>query len=216
MRRTIPSQARFGALGDFLRREDGVSAVELALLLPVAFVLSRACRVRRRGARHPAQGDARRAHDHRPRRQVSNTSNSSGAAAQPRAASRRSISRRSTITFRSPRWSSTPTIPPIFRPRSLRSKSRQRARRRRRVVWSEAYNGGTARTVGRRASRFAPTLACAVSSSCPFYLLLGETQYAYTPVGIANVLGTMTISGSIFMIPRSVTSNLDQLGFVTA
>jgi hypothetical protein len=72
------------------------------------------------------------------------------------------------------------------------------------VVWSEAYNGGTARTVG-ASIPIAPTLAT-VSSTYPFYLLLGETQYAYTPVGIADVLGSMTISGSIFMIPRSVTS----------
>ena len=37
------------------------------------------------------------------------------------------------------------------------------------------------------------------------YLLLGESQYTYTPVGLANLLGAMTISGQIFMIPRQTT-----------
>jgi Flp pilus assembly protein TadG len=68
------------------------------------------------------------------------------------------------------------------------------------VVWSEAYNGGTARPVGQTIPVNANITAAGAT-----YLLLGEVQYAYTPLGIANLLGSMTISGSIFMIPRSAT-----------
>jgi Flp pilus assembly protein TadG len=68
------------------------------------------------------------------------------------------------------------------------------------VIWSEAYNGGTARTPGSTL-----TVSSTLTGSGAAYLLLGESQYTYTPVGLANLLGAMTISGQIYMIPRQTT-----------
>ena len=68
------------------------------------------------------------------------------------------------------------------------------------VVWSESYNGGTARAVGSSVA-----VSSTLTGAGATYLLLGESQYTYTPVGLANLLGAMTISGQIFMIPRQTT-----------
>jgi Flp pilus assembly protein TadG len=69
------------------------------------------------------------------------------------------------------------------------------------VVWSEGYNGGVARTAGQTLT-LSPDIVAAGETN----LILAETQYNYSPVGIGEVIGPMTITGSIFMIPRSVSS----------
>lgn len=69
------------------------------------------------------------------------------------------------------------------------------------VVWSEGYNGGTPRTVGQ-----VVTLSSSLVAAGETNLILAETQYAYNPVGIGEAIGPMTISGSIYMIPRSASS----------
>jgi len=69
------------------------------------------------------------------------------------------------------------------------------------VVWSQGYNGGVARTVG-QIINLSPSVVAAGESN----LILAETQYTYNPVGIGEVVGPITITGSIFMIPRSVSS----------
>ncbi len=48
------------------------------------------------------------------------------------------------------------------------------------------------------------------------YLLLGETQYNFSPPGIAGLLGVMTISGQIFMSPRASSQVCGQLGILSA
>lgn len=73
------------------------------------------------------------------------------------------------------------------------------------VVWSEPSPGATALAQGSTVS-VDGQVACSVASLVnPTYLLLGQMQYNYTPVGIANLLGSMTIGGQIFMIPRSAS-----------
>jgi Flp pilus assembly protein TadG len=69
------------------------------------------------------------------------------------------------------------------------------------VVWSEGYNGGVARPVG-QVMNLSPSVVAAGETN----LILAETQYAYNPVAIGEVIGPMTVTGSIFMIPRSVSS----------
>ena len=75
------------------------------------------------------------------------------------------------------------------------------------VVWGEGYNGATLRTVG-QVIPLSPSIVAAGETN----LILAETQYAYSPVGVGEVIGPMTITGSIFMIPRSVSSISVNLG----
>jgi Flp pilus assembly protein TadG len=69
------------------------------------------------------------------------------------------------------------------------------------VVWSEGYNGGTPRTVGQVIPLSSSLVAAGETD-----LILAETQYAYNPIGIGEAIGPMTITGSIYMIPRSASS----------
>jgi Flp pilus assembly protein TadG len=69
------------------------------------------------------------------------------------------------------------------------------------VCWSEGYNGGVARTQNQII-----TLSPSVIAAGETNLILAETQYTYSPVGVGEVMGPLTITGSIFMIPRSVSS----------
>ena len=68
------------------------------------------------------------------------------------------------------------------------------------VVWSEPYNGGTARPVG-QVLTLDPNIVAAGETN----LILAETQYTYSPIGIGEAFGPITISGTISMIPRSVS-----------
>jgi Flp pilus assembly protein TadG len=63
------------------------------------------------------------------------------------------------------------------------------------VSWSKSLNA-TARTVGTSVS--IPT-AINVSSS---YLIMTEVTYAYTPTVATNIVGTITLSKTVYMSPR--------------
>ena len=67
------------------------------------------------------------------------------------------------------------------------------------VVWSDTLNG-TARTVGQ-------VVAVPSNLAVPnTYLVLGETQYTYTPTYAYVVTGTVTLSDQIYMRPRQSNS----------
>jgi Flp pilus assembly protein TadG len=68
------------------------------------------------------------------------------------------------------------------------------------VVWSEALNGGTARTVGSTVT--IPTNLAVAST----YLLLGEATYNYTPSYGYVVTGSLTLNDQIYMRPRQSNS----------
>lgn len=197
-----------GGLGDFLRREDGVSAVELALLLPVAFVLFGLAVFGGEGLgiQRKTTLAARTITDLVA--QVSNSSSSSSGGcsnASSIAAINQStldyyLSLSSLVIYSYDSSQLTAEVSEV----KVASAGATTAT----VVWSEAYNGGTARAQNSTVALSANLTSAVpgISANTPYYLLLGETQYSYTPVGIADVLGSMTISGSIFMTPRSVTS----------
>jgi Flp pilus assembly protein TadG len=187
----------------FIRDQRGVAAVELALLLPVAFFMLGLAVFGGEGLgiQRKATLAARTVADLVGQTATSGSVNSSGGATLNQSTLDYYLSLTSLVMYPYDSSNLNAEISEIsVAPGSTTGT----------VVWSEAYNGGTARPVGQTV-----TLATGVSSaagscpssnsSCLVYLLLGETQYAYTPLGVANVLGAMSISGSIFMIPRAAT-----------
>jgi Flp pilus assembly protein TadG len=73
------------------------------------------------------------------------------------------------------------------------------------IAWSEPYNGATKLVTGSNFSVPGGVACSLMSTTTVTYLLVGQLQYNYTPIGLANLLGSMTITGQIFMIPRSAS-----------
>ena len=69
------------------------------------------------------------------------------------------------------------------------------------VVWSEGYNGGQARSVGQIID-----IDPSIATSGNGYLILGEVQYAYTPIGLHAAMAPVSISDSLFMSPRTASN----------
>ena len=77
------------------------------------------------------------------------------------------------------------------------------------VVWSKAYNGGTARAQSSTVTLSSQVVA-ALPTTTTSYLILSESQYNFQPPGIGNTLGAFPITAQIFLMPRSATQiNLD-------
>jgi len=67
------------------------------------------------------------------------------------------------------------------------------------VIWSEPWPSGTAaRPIG-QVIAVDPSIAAAGSS----YLILGEVQYPYQPLGVSQTVNLITLSDSMFMNPRA-------------
>ncbi|MGA2495330.1 MAG: hypothetical protein ABSF67_20725 [Roseiarcus sp.] len=70
------------------------------------------------------------------------------------------------------------------------------------VLWSEPYNGATARLAGSTITL--PTgLGVGQANS---YLVLGETAYNYTPLNIYTPATALTLHDAIYLTPRRSTS----------
>ena len=70
------------------------------------------------------------------------------------------------------------------------------------VKWSQPYNGATARAVGSTI-----TLPTGLGTGqAGTYLVLGETNYNYTPLSIFTPAAALTLHDSIYLTPRQSTS----------
>jgi Flp pilus assembly protein TadG len=70
------------------------------------------------------------------------------------------------------------------------------------VKWSQTYNGATARAYGSTITL--PTgLGTGQAGS---YLILGETNYAYTPLSIFTPVAGLALHDAIYLTPRQSTS----------
>jgi Flp pilus assembly protein TadG len=66
------------------------------------------------------------------------------------------------------------------------------------VVWSEAYNGGTALAVGT-----VITLNSAFSQAGATYLVYGQVSYTFTPLGLNMAVNAITLNASELLTPRN-------------
>jgi hypothetical protein len=74
------------------------------------------------------------------------------------------------------------------------------------VVWSEAYNGGTA-----LACNTVINLNSAFAQAGATYLIYGQVTYTYQPLGLNMTVNAITLSGSELLSPRNaaqITMNL--------
>ncbi|HEY1943241.1 MAG TPA: hypothetical protein VGH40_14090 [Roseiarcus sp.] len=70
------------------------------------------------------------------------------------------------------------------------------------VQWSEPYNGASARPAN-QVLTLPPSLGTGQGGS---YFILGEVSYTYAPLQLWTPLGTIVLSGSIYLTPRQSTS----------
>lgn len=68
------------------------------------------------------------------------------------------------------------------------------------IVWSQSYNGGTARTANSNI-----TLSSALTAAGATYLILSELQYNYQPVVLVAGASGVQITDSIYMVPRAAS-----------
>ena len=66
------------------------------------------------------------------------------------------------------------------------------------MVWSEAYNGGTALVVGT-----VITLNSAFSQAGATYLIYGQISYSFMPLGLNMAVNTITLNASELLTPRN-------------
>ncbi|SEQ62148.1 TadE-like protein [Faunimonas pinastri] len=79
------------------------------------------------------------------------------------------------------------------------------------VTWSQAYNGGTARTVGENGSSLIPSslVAEAGAADAPVQVIMTETSYPYTPAVGYILTGTVNLGNVSFNTPRSTFADGD-------
>jgi Flp pilus assembly protein TadG len=70
------------------------------------------------------------------------------------------------------------------------------------VIWSQAYNGATARTVS---SSFTLPIGLGTGQKNN-YFVLGEVYYAFTPFSLFTQLAALTLHDSIYLTPRASPS----------
>jgi len=66
------------------------------------------------------------------------------------------------------------------------------------VVWSEGYNGGAPLAVGTPVP-----LGSAIMAVGGSYLIYAQVQYSFTPLGITQTVGQITLSDSEMLVPRN-------------
>jgi Flp pilus assembly protein TadG len=76
------------------------------------------------------------------------------------------------------------------------------------VLWSEPYNGATARTLGQQVTlpTGMGTGQYNTTTSQGSFMILGEVFYSYTPLNFYTPVSAMTLHDSIYLTPRQSTS----------
>lgn len=201
------SAMRGGTKRRFLADSGGVAAVELALLLPVTFLFLGLAVFGGEGLgiQRKVTLATRDITDLVGQTSTSGSVNNSGTASLNQSTLDYYISLSALIVYPYDPTQLTAVVSEIQLPQASSTSCSASTPVVGTVSWSEPYNGATALATNSNVSVPGGVACALMTTTGPTYVLLGQMLYNYTPVGIANLLGSLTISGQIFMIPRSAS-----------